>query len=410
MSSEILFLFIVFFAALCLYYRHKVQELTSARQAQDLQLFAARRDLTITQSDAQSARLRLNAMVEEAFDGLIIVNAQHRIVMMNPAARTMFHLKPTEEAASEFGNKIVLEQTVMAASRSHELDDLIDEAFTADELLDTQITIYDRELRAKALRISSQGKAENISTSDEIAVVLHDVSELVRLTRARRDMVANFSHDLGTPIATIRLIVDTLQMNYGRNPERDKAKLLELAGTTDSLQHMTRELIDLATIESGRAIIRMVELSLESLMRGALDLMLTQAEQKNIEIITSLPDGVKVLADPGQTQRVLTNLIHNALKFTPSGGRILISAICDDTMVTIRIKDTGMGIPPQDRVRIFERFYQVDTARTQAARGGGTGLGLSIAKHIVEAQGGRIWAEPGIPNGAILCFTLPLSG
>ena len=102
------------------------------------------------------------------------------------------------------------------------------------------------------------------------------------------------------------------------------------------------------------------------------------------------------------------NVMHNAVKFTPQGGQIIFTATCSAQMATIRIRDTGRGIPPHDRTRIFERFYQVDTART-GHPGGGSGLGLSIAKHIIEAQGGKIWAEAGIPNGACICFTIPLA-
>src|SRR5205807_6895257 len=126
-----------------------------------------------------------------------------------------------------------------------------------------------------------------------------------------------------------------------------------------------------------------------------------------LEIVTKIPDTLEVLADPEQTRRVIVNIIHNAVKFTPSGGQIRFTSTRRGQMATIRITDSGPGIPPKDRTRIFERFYQADVARTGAD--GGSGLGLSIAKHIVEAQGGTIWAEGADPHGACIAFTIPLA-
>src|SRR5262249_34316743 len=133
-----------------------------------------------------------------------------------------------------------------------------------------------------------------------------------------------------------------------------------------------------------------------------------------LEFVSQIPSDLLVLADPEQTRRVVTNLLHNSVKFTPSGGKIIFEASENSQMATIRARDTGIGIPPQERTRIFERFYQVDTARTAktGGHGSGSGLGLSIAKHIIEAQGGRIWAEGAPsdgPGGACIMFTIPLA-
>jgi two-component system phosphate regulon sensor histidine kinase PhoR len=230
----------------------------------------------------------------------------------------------------------------------------------------------------------------------------------MRLTRARREMVANFSHDLGTPISSIRLLTETLQQSLGRNPERDKERLNKIAAEIDSLQHIRQELMDLSMIESGKAIIRMVTVNFADILRDAFDIMATQIEGKKLTLVNEIPADLPVLVDPEQTRRVIMNVMHNAVKFTPKDGQIIVTGSCDGQMTTIRIRDTGPGIPPQDRTRIFERFYQVDAART-GHPGGGSGLGLSIAKHIIEAQGGKIWAEAGIPNGACIAFTLPIA-
>ncbi len=238
-------------------------------------------------------------------------------------------------------------------------------------------------------------------------MALQDITELRRLTRARRDMVANISHELRTPISSIRLLVDTLNQNIGRNPDRDTRLLGKIATETDSLQYLTQELHDLSMIESGKAIMRMVEIPFNTIAHNAIERMTAQIEKKKIALTNTIPEEVRVLADPDQTRRVLTNLISNSVKFTPSGGNITFSALASESMITIRVADNGAGIPLQERTRIFERFYQVDSARSSGPQGGGSGLGLSIAKHIVEAHGGQIWAEAAEPHGTCICFTLP---
>ncbi len=160
-------------------------------------------------------------------------------------------------------------------------------------------------------------------------------------------------------------------------------------------------------IESGEAIMRMVPAYFYLILNEALNLMNTQLEQKWLEIVNRIPDSLFVLADPEQTSRVIVNILHNAVKFSPPGGQIRFISTRSRQMATIRIEDNGPGIPPPDRTRVFERFYQVSTARTGTA--GGSGLGLSIAKHIIEAQGGTIWAEGAEPHGACIAFTIPLA-
>ncbi|HRE49446.1 MAG TPA: HAMP domain-containing sensor histidine kinase, partial [Aggregatilineales bacterium] len=235
--------------------------------------------------------------------------------------------------------------------------------------------------------------------------------ELIRLTRARRDMVANFSHDMRTPISSIRLLVEMLRQNLGKNPQGDQTKLAKIASATDSLQHMMQELLDLSTIESGRAIMRMVETTFGDILSRSLEMMEAQFEEKGLTVINEAAMDVRVLADPDQVRRVINNIFHNAVKFTPKKGEIVISTAQTTSHLAVCIKDSGPGIPPFERTRVFERFYQVDGTRSGAAdsRGRGTGLGLAIGKHIIEAHGGRIWVEGGIPSGACLLFTLPLA-
>ena len=326
---------------------------------------------------------RLENLANTSFDALLIVDAQRHVMLINEAGRALF-------SSGQPG------QTLMTATRHHQLDNLAVRCAQLNDALEDQIELNGRSFKVRASRIAN----------GSVALALQDVTELLRLTRARRDMVANISHELRTPISTIRLLVDTLSQSLGRNPERDLRQLGKIASQTDSLQFLTEELHELSMIESGKAIMRMIETPLNTIAHDAIDRMITQVEKKKLELLNTITDDVCVLADPDQTRRVLTNLISNAVKFTPSGGKITLSARTAADMVTVRVADSGPGIPPNERVRIFERFYQIDSARSGGPHNG-SGLGLSIAKHIIEAQGGEIWAEGAEPHGACICFTLP---
>ncbi len=329
---------------------------------------------------------RIGDLANISFDALLVVDDQRFVTFLNEAARELFN-------GAQHG------QTLMTVTRAHQLDGLAQKAGISSDVLNDQIEIDGRAFKVRAARLEENA----------IALVLQDVTELLRLTRARRDMVANISHELRTPISTIRLLVDTLSSGLGRNPERDLKNLTKIAAETDSLQYLAQELHDLSMIESGKAIMRMIELPFNSIARDATDRLAAQLEKRKLTLRNMIEDDIRVLADPDQTRRVLMNVIGNALKFTPSGGTITVSANSKGGMVTIRIADDGPGIPPGERTRVFERFYQVDSARTSGPQGGGSGLGLSIGKHIIEAQGGHIWAEGVEPHGTCICFTLPLA-
>jgi two-component system phosphate regulon sensor histidine kinase PhoR len=223
-------------------------------------------------------------------------------------------------------------------------------------------------------------------------------------------MVANISHELRTPIANIRLIIDSLFHEQEKPKRKESASALRaIARETDSLLWLVQELLDLSMIESGQAILRMVEWSLNELAAEAIERMEDQSDSKDIHIRSEVPEGLLVWADHEQVRRVLINLIHNAIKWSPQGGTITVTAEQDIAAdeVIVSVLDNGPGVPDDQTERIFERFYQIDSSRSG---GEGTGLGLAICKHIVEAHGGQIWAEgnQGNTRGGIFRFTLGL--
>jgi two-component system phosphate regulon sensor histidine kinase PhoR len=223
-----------------------------------------------------------------------------------------------------------------------------------------------------------------------IGLALQDVSNLVRLNRARRDMVANISHEMNTPITKIRLIIDGLFLEQEKPKRKQSTSALKAVGREiEALMRLGQELLDLSMIESGQAIMRAIEIPLVELVDNAIERLEDQSDEKDIEIRDEVSKDLRVLADRDQVQRVLLNLIHNAIKWSPPKEKIRVRAESSGDEVIITVLDRGPGVPEDQRERIFERFYQVDKSRSA----GGTGLGLAICKHIVEAHGGRIWVE-----------------
>lgn len=247
------------------------------------------------------------------------------------------------------------------------------------------------------------------------SVVIEDLSELRRLERVRRDFIANISHELRTPLASVSLLAETLEDAIETDPEKAQVFVERIESEVHYLSDLVAELLELSRIESGRVPMNIEPVESEMLVREVMARLLPQAQRHRVQLRTSLEQGqTLVAADSKQIARVLVNLVHNAIKFTPSGGTIVIGSrrSPDETMQCFFVSDTGVGIAPEDLSRVFERFYKVSQSRVRAnfigPGGSGSGLGLAIARHVIEAHGGRIFAtsEPG--KGSTFTFTLPI--
>ena len=214
---------------------------------------------------------------------------------------------------------------------------------------------------------------------------MEDVSRLVQLNRARRDLVANISHELRTPIANIRLIIDGLFLDNEKPRRKHSIRSLHaIARETDALQWMSEELLDLSMIESGQALMRMVDTPAREVVLEAIERMANFSEAKAVRITQEVAEELYVLCDPDKLRRVLMNLLHNALKWSPPGETIRVVAQREGELARFSVYDRGEGVSAEHTSRIFERFYQVDASRSE-----GTGLGLAICRHIIEAHGGE---------------------
>jgi two-component system phosphate regulon sensor histidine kinase PhoR len=238
-------------------------------------------------------------------------------------------------------------------------------------------------------------------------LVMEDVSELRRLQRIRAEFIDNLSHELRTPLTTISLLAETASRDAESASPRLRDRISKIEVETGHLTQMVNELLDLSRIESGMAQLMLDDVDLIRVARTTAERLRLFAERQGLRIELDLPDRVPpVRGDEDRLGQVLVNLLHNAVKFSPNGGEIVVGVRDHDGEVRVWVRDPGIGVPRADLTRIFERFYKVDRARVRGR--GGTGLGLSISRHVVESHGGRIWAESVEGSGSTFTFSLPV--
>jgi two-component system phosphate regulon sensor histidine kinase PhoR len=239
-------------------------------------------------------------------------------------------------------------------------------------------------------------------------IVLNDVTRLRKLEQVRRDFVANVSHELKTPITSIKGYVETLLDGAFRNPEDAERFLKIVAKQANRLNAIIEDLLKLSRIEQGveRGEIVLEQTALKGLLTAAISACETQITAKSIHVSLSCPDDLVARINPPLLEQAVVNLIDNAAKYGNAGSAIEISAIRDSSTTSIIVRDHGVGIASEHLPRLFERFYRVDKARSRAE--GGTGLGLAIAKHIVLAHGGTISVDSRVSQGSTFTINLPL--
>ncbi len=323
------------------------------------------------------------ALGDASLEALLLLDANRQILWGNSAAWELFGTSGP-----------AVGETFIGLTHDYELNQAVLDAISGGRPIVRQAAFNGRTLRIRAVPAEQAGGA---------AVAIEDVTELQRLGRARRDFVANLSHELRTPLANIDLAAQTLRDSSAKDPALGQRMLGQIQAQVQVLSQLSQEMMDLAQIESGKVLLKLVPAPIEPLVRRTVATLVPQATLKGQHISIVLPADLQALMDEQQVARVIGNLVHNAIKFTPVGGIISISAEVVEDDVRCCISDTGPGVPKEEQSRIFERFYKQDRARSK----GGTGLGLAIARHIVEGHGGRIWVQSAPGQGATFCFTLP---
>jgi signal transduction histidine kinase len=254
------------------------------------------------------------------------------------------------------------------------------------------------------------GYRVNVSTNDEIGELAesfnHMAESLERNEKLRKNLIADTAHELRTPLAILRGNLESLQEGVtSATPE----VIMSLHDEVVRISRLVNELQDTSLAEAGELRLSCREISIEELVERVAMPFSGEARNKNVEFSVSVPAGLpKVKVDPDRIVQVLLNILGNALCYTPPGGRVSLSAGLEGKSILFSVKDNGEGIASDDLNNIFERFYRSDQSRSRS--GGGAGLGLAIAKGLVEAHGGRIWAESKLNEGSVFCFTIPVTG
>jgi len=336
-----------------------------------------------------SERDKMLAILSSMADGIFVVDGGAKATMVNKAAERMF----------QFPADRILGHTFIEIVHDHELDDVLQKCLRTGK---QQAGLVEIEPRQQFLGVI----ATPLIGQSGCVVLLQDLTKLRRLETVRRDFIANISHELRTPVASLKVLAETLQEGAIDDPAVAKEFLSKITIETDRLTQMVNELSDLSRIESGEVSLNMEPIDVGELATRVVERLKAQADRAGLSLVVDIPQALpEALADKERTEQVLVNLLHNAVKFTSLGGKISLSAETKGGNILVSVADTGVGISADDLPRIFERFYKADKARA----GGGTGLGLAIAKHIVEAQGGKIWAESTEGKGSTFVFTLPIA-
>jgi two-component system phosphate regulon sensor histidine kinase PhoR len=239
-------------------------------------------------------------------------------------------------------------------------------------------------------------------------LVIHDLSDVRRLENLRRELVANVSHELKTPLTVIKGYAETLRLGAVNDPEHNVQFIRRIEEQADRLHELIQDLLQIARLEAGSETFDLGPVPLDELISECAGQFADVAAGKGIKLTTeSLLADARAWADEEGVRTILNNLVDNALKFTPAGGSVTIRTRADAATVTLEVRDTGIGIALEDRARIFERFYRVDKARSREL--GGTGLGLSIVKHLAQAFGGNVRVESRPGDGSAFFVELPLA-
>jgi len=341
-------------------------------------------DLQLSTINSENARL--STVLEQLTDGVIIVDANGFIRFANPAAQRLFEISDA------------LGRSVTEVVRNHQLVEAWRRCQQTNEMQSESVELPARHQFLQLIAIPDTHAGGSL-------LLIQDLTRVRRLETVRRDFISNISHELRTPLASLKALTETLQNGALSDPDAGPRFLGRINAEVDALTQMAQELLDLSRIESGQVELILAPLAPKSLLNSAADRMRMQAERAGLKLSVKCGDDLQnIRADRSRLEQVLVNLIHNAVKFTKPGGEIVLEAESGRGGIRFAVRDSGVGIPSESLIRIFERFYRVDKSRT----GSGTGLGLSISKHIIEAHGGKIWAESDEGRGSVFYFEIPI--
>jgi two-component system, OmpR family, phosphate regulon sensor histidine kinase PhoR len=352
---------------------------------------AARLDRTIRTLTEE--RNLSSAILGSMVEGVAVVNAAERLAFANQSFADILELDVPPQPGS----------SLLEVARQTELIEAVRKVLAGEPRVEAEITTGTLRQHFFAATVAAVHAENNLGA----VIVLHDITELRKLERVRRDFVANVSHEFRTPLTAIQGFAETLLAGAMNDPQHRERFLGIIVEHSRRLARLTEDLLELSKMDADRLELEIRRVGVSQLIESCVETTKHRAQEKQLELVATSADDVPDIAgDRRRLAEVLQNLLDNAVQYTLARGKITVSAQARGTEVIFMVSDTGIGIPKADQSRIFERFYRVDAARSREA--GGTGLGLSIAKHIVEAHGGHIWVDSELGQGSQFHFSVPL--
>lgn len=336
---------------------------------------------------------RLNSIIESMESGLIMIDATGKVSLANRSFERMFGIPQSDLVGRSFRQ----------LTYPYDISSLITECAESNTRIRKEIPLYYPEERILEANLAPMWVEKN---GVGVVVVFHDLTAIRRLEQLRKDFVANVSHELKTPITSIRGFAETLLDGAMDDPETAREFLRIIHEESLRLQRLIGDLLDLTQIESKQTPLKISKVSVESLLQSVRRMVQDQIESKNQSLSVKIDHPFEVEVDEDRFRQILLNLLSNSINYTPQGGKIRLRATGGTDRWQLEISDTGIGIPEQDLPRIFERFYRVDKARARDS--GGTGLGLAIVKHLVEEHQGQIEVKSKVGEGTTFILTFPL--
>jgi two-component system phosphate regulon sensor histidine kinase PhoR len=338
-------------------------------------------------------RDRAGQIVGALDDGVLLLDGAGRLLLANPAARSWFGLRDDLRPGLPAQRVLGVPQISALAEQAAQADATV---------LGTCTVVFPepRTLAVRAFPLADRGP------TGRIVITMTDITQRRRLEVLRRDFVANASHELKTPVAAVRALAETLTTALPDDPEAGRRFAERIAREAERLDTLVRDLLDLSRVERGTLDVEPVDLVglVKEVVGGHADL----AEERRISLETDLRPGISMRGDRAQLGLLLSNLIDNALRYTPAKGTVCVRLDAAESRAVLQVADSGEGIPAGEVPRVFERFYRVDKARTRQT--GGTGLGLAIVRHVAEAHGGTVRVDSELARGTTFTVTLPVAG
>ncbi|MFA6110036.1 MAG: ATP-binding protein [Candidatus Latescibacterota bacterium] len=336
---------------------------------------------------------RVEGILESVTEGIMVTGIDGKVVMANRALASLFGTRPPLEG-----------RTPVEVVRHREVEEAI--AACQAEGRPAALEVVRRAPTERFLEVQV-APIRRDGTCIGVVTVFHDITRLRQLERVRRDFVANVSHELRTPLTAIKGYAETLAEGALQDPEAAGRFVQVISSHADRLHRLLDDILDLARLEQEGLEVRASPTVLRPLVEGCVAAVAQAASRKGIALAVQVPPEIVAWCDGKLIEQVVTNLLDNAVKYTPEGGAVTVRALAPsdaEPRIVVEVSDTGIGIPAADLERVFERFYRVDKGRSRAL--GGTGLGLSIVRHAVQAHGERVWATSELGHGSTFHFTL----